>query len=54
MANPLFLSLSSSHGLDQKPSPSLSSAQPLAGQLLLTSQQINGEQCLHNIQAGDT
>jgi hypothetical protein len=39
---------------DWKSSPSLSPAQSLADQLLLTNQRINGEQCLHNIEAGGT
>lgn len=49
-----FLSLSPSPGWDQKSCPILSSAQPLADQNSLTSQKINREQCLLNIEAGDT
>jgi hypothetical protein len=48
--NPLFFLSLSSPGWYQKSNPILSSAQPLADQLLLTNQRINGEQCFHTIE----
>jgi hypothetical protein len=47
-----FFSLSPSPEC-QKSHPTLSSAQPLADQLLLTMQKINGEYCLHKLEIGD-
>jgi hypothetical protein len=48
IVTPLFLSPGW-----KKPCPILSSAQPLADQLLLTRQRINGEHCLHKLETGD-
>lgn len=51
--NPHFLYfISSSPGWKSSPSPS--PAQSLADQLLLPNQRIIGEQCLYNIEVGDS
>jgi hypothetical protein len=50
----MFFSFFSSSGWDQKPSLIVSSDLSSAGQLLLANQKINGEQCLYNIEKGDS
>jgi hypothetical protein len=55
MMSPGLLSFSFPPPLAGKKSiPVLSPAQSLADQLLLTKQRINGEQCLHNIEIGNS